>query len=218
MLHILHIDSSPQAESVSRTLTAELVQAVSASVGQAAATYRDLAADGLPHLTRDGVVPIRTAEAATPAQQASRTLSDALIAELEAAALLVIGAPMYNFGITTQLKAWFDHVLRAGRTFRYTPNGPAGLLQGKRAVVIETRGGVYSRGPAQAMDHQEPHLRTLLGFMGITDVAFIRAEGLGTGPDSRAQGIGAARQEIASLAGTLVPAPAAARHAAPQAA
>src|SRR3546814_5933255 len=90
-------------------------------------------------------------------------------------------APMYNFGIASALKTWFDYILRAGVTFRYTENGPEGLLPVRKAVVIETRGGLYSEGPGVASDSQEPHLRTLLGFMGITDVTFVRAEKLGFG-------------------------------------
>ena len=91
---------------------------------------------------------------------------------------------MYNFGMSSTLKAWFDHVLRAGVTFRYTANGPEGLMTGKKAVVIESRGGFYSEGPGAAMDGQEPHIRTLLGFMGITDVTFVRAEKLAFGPEA----------------------------------
>ena len=107
---------------------------------------------------------------------------------------------MYNFGIPSTLKAWFDYVLRAGQTFRYTEAGPEGLVTGKRAIVVESRGGLYSQGPAQAMDSQEPHLRTLLGFIGITDVAFVRAEKLGFGPEARDEAVGAAQAELARLA------------------
>jgi FMN-dependent NADH-azoreductase len=103
---------------------------------------------------------------------------------------------MYNFGIASTLKSWFDHVLRAGVTFRYTEAGPEGLLAGKRAIVIVTRGGLYSEGPASVMDSQEPHLRTLLGFIGITDVTFVRAEKLAFGPEARDQAIGAAQVQL----------------------
>ena len=103
---------------------------------------------------------------------------------------------MYNFGISSTLKTWFDYVLRAGATFRYDESGPEGLLKGKRAIVIESRGGLYSEGPAQVMDAQEPHLRTLLGFIGITDVTFVRAEKLAFGPEAREQAIGAARRVL----------------------
>ena len=139
---------------------------------------------------------MRGAEPANAAQAAALALSDELVAELQAADIVVIGAPMYNFGIASTLKAWFDYVLRAGMTFRYTEAGPEGLVKGKRAIVIESRGGLYSEGPAQAMDSQEPHLRTLLGFIGITDVTFVRAEKLAFGPEAREQAIGAARTRL----------------------
>jgi FMN-dependent NADH-azoreductase len=103
---------------------------------------------------------------------------------------------MYNFGIPSTLKAWFDHVLRAGVTFRYTENGPEGLVTGKKAFVIESRGGLYTEGPTQSLDSQEPHLRNLLGFIGITDVTFVRAEKLAFGPEAREHSIGAARAHL----------------------
>ena len=129
-------------------------------------------------------------------RRAALALSDELVAELEAADTIVIGAPMYNFGITSTLKAWFDYVLRTGITFRYTEVGPEGLLKGKRAIVVESRGGLYSEGPASVMDSQEPHLRTMLGFMGVTDVTFVRAEKLAFGPEAREKAIDAARAEL----------------------
>ncbi len=107
-------------------------------------------------------------------------LSDALIDELRAADILVLAAPMHNFGIPSTLKAWIDHVVRAGRTFSYTSKGPVGLLTGKRAILVLATGGVYSDGPAKAFDFQEPYLRTILGFMGITDVDVVRVEGVAT--------------------------------------
>lgn len=149
---------------------------------------RDLGAAPVPHLAAEGVAGLRGTPQ-TAAEAATSALSDELIAELRAADTLVIGAPMYNFGIASTLKAWFDHVLRAGATFRYTETGPEGLLQGKRAIVVLTRGGLYSEGPAQPMDAQEPHLRTLLGFIGITDVTFVRAEKLAFGDEARTAAI-----------------------------
>jgi FMN-dependent NADH-azoreductase len=125
--------------------------------------------------------------------------SEQLIAELEAADLLVIGAPMYNFGITALLKTWFDYVLRAGRTFKYTEAGPEGQLKGKKAIVVETRGGLYSEGPATSMDSQEPHIRTMLGFIGITDVEFVRAEKLAYGPDAKSESIADAQGKLEAL-------------------
>ncbi len=137
---------------------------------------------------------MRVPEAENEVQANAQALSDELIAELKAADLLVIGAPMYNFGIPSTLKAWFDYVLRAGVTFSYSEAGPEGLLKGKRAIVVLTRGGLYSEGPAQLMDAQEPHLRTLLGFIGITDVTFIRAEKLAFGASFQEEAIAAAKK------------------------
>ena len=123
-----------------------------------------------------------------------------MIAELRAADTIVIGAPMYNFSIPTGLKAWFDYVLRAGETFKYSDAGPQGLLSGKRVIVIETRGGLYSEGPAQVMDFQEPYLRTLLSFIGLRDVTFVHAEKLGFGPEAREAALAAAKQALAAAA------------------
>ena len=136
------------------------------------------------------------------AQKEALALSDTLVAELKAADTIVIGAPMYNFGMPTTLKAWFDHVLRAGVTFSYSEAGPEGLLTGKKAILVLSRGGLYSEGPSQALDFQEPHLRWLLKFMGIDDVAVVRAEKLGFGPEAREQAITSAKAAIeASLRG-----------------
>jgi FMN-dependent NADH-azoreductase len=106
---------------------------------------------------------------------------------------------MYNFGIASTLKTWFDYVLRAGITFKYTESGAVGVLEGKRAIVIETRGGLYSEGPAQVMDSQEPHLRNLLSFMRIANVKFFRAERLAFGPEARAQAISVASGQLAEM-------------------
>jgi FMN-dependent NADH-azoreductase len=106
---------------------------------------------------------------------------------------------MYNFGMAATLKTWFDYVMRAGLTFRYLESGPIGLLEGKRAIVVETRGGLYSEGPAQVMDSQEPHLRNLLGFIGIANVTFIRAEKLAFGPEAREQALSAARTQLGGI-------------------
>src|SRR5207237_4176586 len=122
----------------------------------ASVVRRDLGANPVPHLSVDTLAGVRGVPATT-IEQGTRALSDELIAELRAADTIVIGAPMYNFGITTGLRAWFDHVLRAGETFRYSEAGPRGLLGGKRVIVIESRGGLYSKGPAQALDFQEPY-------------------------------------------------------------
>jgi FMN-dependent NADH-azoreductase len=157
---------------------------------------RDLGGNPIPHLTVESATALRGAEPGNAEQTAARALSDELIAEIKAADTLVVGAPMYNFGIASTLKTWFDYVLRAGITFKYGESGSVGLLEGKRAIVIESRGGLYSEGPAKAMDSQEPHLRNLLGFIGITNIAFIRAEKLAF-PEARERAIDAARAELA---------------------
>ena len=184
MTKTLILDSAVTGDaSVSRKLTAQFAAQLKRRDPSARIATRDLGANPVPHLLPETVAGVR-AMATTEAEKAALALSDELVDELRDIDLLVIGAPMYNFGIPSGLKTWFDHILRAGVTFRYTENGPEGLLPVKKAVVIETRGGLYSEGPAAAQDSQEPHLRTLLGFMGITDVTFIRAEKLGFGPDA----------------------------------
>jgi FMN-dependent NADH-azoreductase len=199
-MNILVVDSSAQGEaSVSRALTRAFIQQIQTVDADAQITIRDVGTMPVPHLVADTVAGIRS-DPQTEAELGTRALSDELVAELREADLLVIGAPMYNFGIPSTLKAWFDHVLRARITFRYTEAGPEGLLKGKRAVVIETRAGVYSNGPAAAHDHQEAHLRSLLGFMGITDVAFVRAEGMAFGPEAAEQAIETAREQLRVLA------------------
>jgi FMN-dependent NADH-azoreductase len=198
-MNILVIDSAVTGEaSVSRTLVRE---AVAALTDRAAAeiVYRDLGANPVPHLTDDTVAGVR-GEPATEAERGARALSDTLIAELRTADTIVIGAPMYNFSVATGLRAWFDHVLRAGETFSYSESGPEGLLGGKRVIVVESRGGLYSEGPAQAVDFQEPYLRHLLGFMGLTDVTFVRAERIGYGPEARAEAIAAATATLRQVA------------------
>lgn len=197
MSTVLVITSSALGEaSVSNHLVQEAVAPLIARNPGLRLITRDVGANPIPHLTLDSATALRGAEPANAAQAAARALSDELIAELQAADTIVIGAPMYNFGITSTLKAWFDYVLRAGVTFRYTENGPEGLLKSKKAIVVESRGGLYSAGPAQAMDSQEPHLRTLLAFMGITNVTFVRAEKLAMSQDSREEIIGVARAEL----------------------
>lgn len=161
---------------------------------------RDLDAEPAPHITAQTLAGIGRPAPETKAAIPTRALSDTLLDELVAADLLVIGAPMYNFGLPTPLKSWFDYVLRAGTTFRYTAEGPEGLLKGKRAVVVATRGGFYSEGPAAAFDHSLPHLKVLLGFMGITEVETVVAEGLATGEDAANRAITTATAALRSLA------------------
>ncbi|MES3029474.1 MAG: FMN-dependent NADH-azoreductase [Pseudomonadota bacterium] len=200
MSNILVLNSSVSGEaSVSRLLVADAVTELTQRDPSAKLVFRDLAANPIPHLTPQTVAGVR-AQATTPAEQTARALSDELIAELRAADTIVIGAPMYNFSIPTTLRSWFDHVLRAGETFSYSEAGPKGLLEGKKVIVVESRGGLYSEGPGQAIDFQEPYLRQLLGFIGLADdLTFIRAEKIGYGPDARDQALADSRAELAKL-------------------
>lgn len=186
--------------SVSRSLVAEVVEQLRAEHSDLRAIERDLGSAPIPHLTPETIGGF-IKEQPEGAEAETRALSDTLIAELFAADVIVIGAPMYNFGIASPLKAWFDHVLRAGVTFRYGEAGPIGLVTGKRAIVIETRGGLYSEGPLTFLDAQEPHLRAVLGLIGITEVSFVRAEKLAFGPDVRAESIARAQAAISGVAG-----------------
>ena len=170
-------------------------RALRQSAPNAEVTVRDLAASPVPHLDGEALSGIR-GDAVTEAQIAGRALANKLFSELKAADVLVIGAPMYNFGIPSSLKAWFDYVLHPGVTFQYGEGAPKALLTGKRAIVILSRGGFYSDGPAKAYDSQEPHLRALLGFIGITDVTFIYAERLAMGLQVQEAALATATGEI----------------------
>lgn len=197
-MKLLHIDSSITGDaSVSRELTARTVAAWVATHPGTEVQHLDLAAQVVPHLGADAL-GFRTGQAAaTDAQRRENALSEALVTQFLAADVVVIGAPLYNFTIPTQLKAWIDRVAQAGRTFAYTEQGPKGLAGGKTVVVALTRGGVYSTSDAgRAMEHQETYLQTVMGFMGITDVRFVRAEGVAMGPDAKAQALTVAAQDI----------------------
>jgi FMN-dependent NADH-azoreductase len=155
-------------------------------------------AEPVPHLNgeRFGAF-IAKPEERTDAQHAVVAYSDALIDELKRADIVVLGLPMYNFGVPSQLKAYFDHIARAGVTFKYTATGPVGLLTGKKVYVFATRGGLYAGSP---LDTQTGYVRDFLGFLGMNDVQFIYAEGLAVSPESRQAGLAKAAAEIASLA------------------
>jgi FMN-dependent NADH-azoreductase len=198
MTKVLIIDSAATGDqSVSRKLVDQMVAALADGTQ---IVRRDVGAEPIPHLTSETVFAIRSSEATTDAGRDALALSDALIAELREADVLVIGAPMYNFGIPSTLKAWFDHVLRARVTFRYTDKGPEGLIKGKKAIVVESRAGLYSEGPAAPQDNQEPHLRTMLSFMGIDDVTFVRAEKLAFGPEAAEASLADASEQLRELA------------------
>lgn len=202
-MKILHIDSSALGDgSASRRLTASIVETLRQASPDASISYRDLAAAPPAHLSGAVLQAMTTGEttALNPAQQDERALTDALLAEFLAADIVVVGAPMYNFSIPTQLKAWIDRIAQAGKTFKYTANGPVGLAGGKRVLIASSRGGAYSTNAAlQALDHQETYLRTVFGFFGITDVAVIRAEGLNLGEAARGAAFDQAKAQIAEL-------------------
>ena len=199
-LKVLAITSSALGDaSASNKLVNDTVAQLQARNPDLKLIRRDIGGGQIPHLDLSGATAVRGGEPANAAQAAAQKLSDELIAEVKAADVLVIGAPMYNFGIPSTLKSWFDYVLRAGVTFRYTEAGPEGLMTGKRAIVVATRGGLYSEGPAKPMDSQEPHLRTMLGFIGITDITFVYAEKLAFGPEAREASIGEAERKLEEL-------------------
>ena len=200
---LLHIDSSPLGSaSVTRQLTADIVKAWTVSRPGTTVVYRDLAAAPPDHLTGElmQVVKFRNLENLNARQQSELALTDALVDEFMAAEVVVIGAPMYNFSVPTQLKAWIDRICQAGRTFRYSEKGPVGLAGGRKVIVASARGGRYAGTPVEAaLDHQEAYLKAVMGFVGITDVSFIRAEGVAMGPEPRAQALEAAGREIERL-------------------
>ena len=200
-MQLLHIDSAiTGAQSVSRQLSAQIVEAWKASHPGTQVQYLDLVQDAPAHFTMDAMAP-RTGqtEGLSEAQQRENAVSERLVAQFLAADVVVIGAPFYNFTIPTQLKAWIDRIAQPGRTFRYTANGPEGLAKGKTVIVASSRGGMYSTSDAgRSMEHQESYLQTVLGFFGVTDVRFVRAEGVGMGPEAKAKALEAAAQVIAT--------------------
>jgi FMN-dependent NADH-azoreductase len=175
-MKLLHIDSSARHSSVSRKLTARFVEEWKKNHPEGEVTYRDLSTTTLPHITDDWGATYVDESTHTPAQRSYLSTSDALIEELQAADTVLIGAPMYNFSISSLLKGWIDQVVRRGKTVSFGPDGPQGLLGGKEVVVITSRGGSYETGSAAApFDFQEPYLRAVLGFIGL-NVTFIHAE------------------------------------------
>jgi FMN-dependent NADH-azoreductase len=197
-MNILHIDSGILGEhSVSRRLTAAIVSQIKADHPDAQTTYRDLVVERVPHLTGAQIMAPADLAGVEPALAEDIRIGRQMLEEFLAADTVVVGAPMYNFSIPSQLKAWIDRLAVSGKTFRYTEAGPEGLAKGKKVIVVSTRGGHYSAGPAAAMDHQESYLRTVFGFFGITDVEFVRAEGLNLGADQKQSAIAEAEKTIA---------------------
>ena len=201
-MKLLHIDTSILGQnSVSRQLTAAIVARLRAVHPELEVSYLDLGAEPLAHLSG---AHLAAGQGATPesvalAQDLQRG-REALEAFL-AADIIVVGAPMYNFTVSSQLKAWIDRVCVAGKTFRYGDSGPQGLAGGKKVFVASSRGGFYGpQSPAAALEHQESYLRGVFGFLGITEVTFVRAEGVNISPDQRQAAISAAAAEAAQLA------------------
>ena len=184
-MKLLHLDSSALgATSVTRELSAAIVARWKDAVPGLAVEYRDLDANPLPHLTGD----VLSGANAVAQGEGGRLLEQFLASDV-----IVIGAPMYNFGIPSTLKAWIDRVAVAGKTFRYTETGPEGLAGGRKVIVASGRGGIYGNGPA---DFQENYLRQVFNFLGITDVEFVRAEGVAYSPQHRADALAAAHAAI----------------------
>ena len=201
-MNILQVNSSARpyangAGSISTRLADDLVQQLRTVNPDAGFTLRDLAAQPHPVLDEATLGALFTpADARTPEQAARVALDDALIAEIQAADVVVLGVPMYNFGVSAQLKNWIDAISRARVTFQYTANGPEGLLKGKTVYVVTTRGGVHRD---QASDTVVPYLRNVLAFLGMSDVHVVYAEGLAMGPEAEAKGIADAQAQIAAL-------------------
>lgn len=198
-MNILHLDSSilgPQ--SVSRTLSADVVAKLKAARPDATVAYRDLAADPLSHLTGGYIAVTRFGAEPDPALAQDLAQGQAVLEEFLAADVVVIGVAFYNFTIATQLKAWIDRLAVPGKTFRYTEKGPEGLCRGKRVILAIARGGFYGpSSPAAAAEHAESYLRAVFGFIGVTDLEVIVAEGLNAGPEHREAALSAAGRHIA---------------------
>jgi FMN-dependent NADH-azoreductase len=198
-MKLLHIDSSVLGDvSVSRRLSADVVARLKALHPDLEIVRRDLAADPVPHMSAAYIAATRGPQASAPRPDALAA-DFAVLDEFLAADIVVIGAPMYNFGLPSNLKAWIDRLAVPQKTFAYVDGAPKGLCGGKRIIVASSRGGIYTEGPYASADHQEPYLRVMFGFLGITDIAFVRAEGLSM-PDKREEAIAAAEAEAAQLA------------------
>lgn len=201
-MKLLHIDSSVLGtNSVSRQLTADIVAQWKASHPETTVDYLDLAISAPSHLSVDSLgFRMPSGVDLSDVQVRENAVSEALVSQFLAADVIVVGAPLYNFSVPSQLKAWIDRVAQVGRTFKYTEKGPQGLAGGKTVIVASTRGGVYSTSEGgRAMEHQESYLQTVFGFFGITDVRFVRAEGLSMGETPKAQAIASAQSDIKSL-------------------
>ncbi|MEW6446218.1 MAG: FMN-dependent NADH-azoreductase [Pseudomonadota bacterium] len=201
MSTLLQINSSARAGGESSRLANDFTQAWRHNHPEGVVVLRDLTARPVPHLDEPTLNAFSTPpEQRDASQREAVRLSDELIAEIQAADVIVMGVPMYNFGIPSTLKAYFDHIARAGITFQYTANGPQGLLTGKRAIVLAARGGIYSGTPK---DTQSAYLRDFLAFIGITELEFVYAEGLAMGEEQALRARQQAAARIAELSAVL---------------
>ena len=202
MKNVLLIQSSPRgSESYSQKVARSIVSELEDGHPGVNVVVRDLAQNPPPHIGEAFVGGISTGpEQRTPEQTRALDLSDVLIDELTAADIIVLAVPMHNFGPPSTLKAWIDHVVRVGRTVAYSSQtGPEGMLKGKRVILVLARGGVYSDGPAKPLDFQEPYLRAILGFIGLTDIDVVRVEGVAVsaiGPEKAVASAKAQSREI----------------------
>jgi len=201
-MKLLHVDASILGESsVSRQLSAAIVARLRQAHPDLAVTYYDLGAEPIGHLTGAHLAAAQGLFAENPSLQQDMARGQQALEDFLGADIVVVGAPMYNFSVSSQLKAWIDRLAVAGKTFRYTEKGPQGLAGGKKVIVASSRGGFYGPDtPAAALDHQETYLRGIFGFFGITDIAFVRAEGVNVSADQRKASIAAATAEAGKLA------------------
>jgi FMN-dependent NADH-azoreductase len=201
-MKLLHIDSSVLAgNSVSRQLTAQIVAEWTAQHPGTTVSYLDLALQAPSHLSADSLgFRLPAGSVLSDVQKAENAVSEALVQQFLEADVIVVGAPLYNFSIPSQLKAWIDRICQVGRTFKYTDKGPQGLAGGKTVIVASTRGGMYSTSEGgRALEHQESYLQAVFGFVGITDVRLVRAEGLSMGDAGRAQALASAHTDIKTV-------------------
>lgn len=201
-MNVLHLDSSILGDhSVSRALSAAVVARLKSAHPHLHVTYRDLAANPVPHLSGAYLAAAQSPAAAhAPEIQHDLALGTTLLDELFAADIIVIGAGLYNFTVPSQLKTWIDRIAVAGKTFYYTEKGPEGLLGGKRVILALGRGGLYGPGtPFHSFEHGESYVRALFGFLGVTDFETILAEGVAYGPDQREAALKSAHEQIATL-------------------
>jgi FMN-dependent NADH-azoreductase len=201
-MKLLHVDASILGvNSISRQLSAAIVKRLRDANPAIEVTYCDLGAEPIGHLTGAHLAAAQGGAPEAAALQQDLALGQKALGDFLAADIVVVGAPMYNFSISSQLKAWIDRLAAQGKTFRYTEKGPEGLAGGKRVIVASSRGGFYGpQTPTAFLDHQESYLRGIFGFFGITDLTFIRAEGVNVGPDQRNAAIAAASAQVAALA------------------